>query len=258
MLEVASLPMLKSEQKFRSIAGKSECRQNHGMANLLIIEDEPALAQGMSACLHADGWLVQSASSAEAALPLLRQQAFDLLVLDVMLPGMNGFDLLAIARQRWPSLLVLMVTARDGVADRVRGLRAGADDYLVKPFASSELAARVDALLRRSQPKPLAQTVLGPLQLDTLARQAWLNGVALDLAPREFDLLAYLMRHAPRVVSRDMMARDVWRATHRATPLDNVIDVHITRLRRKLNDGSDLRLIHTLRGLGFSLSLTEP
>ena len=235
------------------------------MANLLIIEDEPALAQSMLACLVAEGWLAQCAASAEAALPLLRQQAFDLLVLDVMLPGMNGFDLLAVARQRVPSLLVLMVTARDSVADRVRGLRAGADDYLVKPFASAELAARVDALLRRGRPEPLRPVTLGPLRLDLVERLASLHGAALDLAPREFDLLAYMMRHAPRVVSRDMLARDVWRCTQRATPLDNVIDVHITRLRRKLDNtgheplaGKGLRLIHTVRGMGFCLSLTEP
>ena len=235
------------------------------MANLLIIEDEPALAQSMVASLQAEGWLVQSAASAEAALPLLRSQAFDLLVLDVMLPGMNGFDLLAVARQRVPGLLVLMVTARDSVADRVRGLRAGADDYLVKPFASAELAARVDALLRRGRPEPLQPAVLGPLRVDLVTRLAWLDEAALDLAPREFDLLAYLMRHTPRVVSRDMLARDVWRATQRATPLDNVIDVHITRLRRKLEDTgctqparNGSRLIHTVRGMGFCLSLTEP
>lgn len=232
------------------------------MANLLIIEDESALAQSMTTCLRAEAHWIQSARCAESALPMLRLQAFDLLILDVMLPGMNGFDLLALAGKPLGSSLVLMVTARDSVADRVRGLRAGADDYLVKPFASAELVARVEALLRRGKPLGQSHNVLGPLRLDTATREGSLHDIALDLAPREFDLLAYLMQHSPRVVSRDMLARDVWRVNQRATPLDNVIDVHMVRLRRKLGDtgtnNGGLKLIHTVRGLGFCLSLTEP
>ena len=262
MLKISALAQLQPEQKFRITTGKFECRQNKRMHNLLIVEDEPALVQSMATCLRAEGYFVQSANSAEAALPMLRLQAFDLVILDVMLPGMNGFDLLAVAGEPLRGLLVLMVTARDSVADRVLGLRSGADDYLVKPFASAELAARVEALLRRGRPQPLPPNFLGPLRLETATHQAWLNNAALDLAPREFDLLAYLMQHTPRVVSRDMLARDVWRVSQRATPLDNVIDVHMARLRKKLGDtggdGVGLKLIHTVRGLGFCLSLTEP
>jgi DNA-binding response OmpR family regulator len=152
---------------------------------------------------------------------------------------------------------VLVLTARDGVQDRVLGLDRGADDYLVKPFAFPELLARVRALLRRGRPEPL-RLRCADLEVDLADRTVSRAGEPLDLRAREFELLAYLMKNQGQLVSREMLARDVWKIVQRGTPLDNVIDVHIARVRKKVDSDASVRLIHTVRGVGFVLSETEP
>jgi DNA-binding response OmpR family regulator len=147
----------------------------------------------------------------------------------------------------------MLLTARDSVEDRVHGLDVGADDYLVKPFALPELLARCRALLRRGVSEKPGKLTVGDLALDAAARKFSRNGQPMELTAREYDLLEYLLRNQGSVVSREMLARDVWKETARATPIDNVIDVHIARLRRKLDDGFDRKLLHTVRGVGFIL-----
>jgi DNA-binding response OmpR family regulator len=151
----------------------------------------------------------------------------------------------------------LILTARDGIDDRVVGLDLGADDYLVKPFALPELLARVRALLRRGRPSDVLRLKAADLELDVATRRALRGGRLLDLTAREFELLEYLLRHQGHLVSREMLARDVWKEPRRATPLDNVIDVQMTRLRKKVDLDSAERLIHTLRGVGFILKEGE-
>jgi len=148
---------------------------------------------------------------------------------------------------------VLIVTARDSVEDRVIGLDAGADDYLVKPFAFAELLARIRALSRRGRSDAPVRLKVSDLEVDAPTRRVSRGGRTLDLTAREFELLEYLVRNHGRVVSREMLARDVWKETGRATPLDNVIDVHIARLRRKVDDTAEPKLIHTVRGVGFMI-----
>ncbi len=163
--------------------------------------------------------------------------------------------MLSTLRKRGLQTPVLILTARDAIEDRVEGLDKGADDYLVKPFAFPELLARVRALLRRSEQSP--QLRLADLEMDVIARKAKRNGQYLELTAREFELLEYLLRHKEQVVSREMLARYVWKETARATPLDNVMDVHINRLRRKVDELFDRKLIHTVRGVGFVLREEE-
>jgi two-component system, OmpR family, copper resistance phosphate regulon response regulator CusR len=153
---------------------------------------------------------------------------------------------------------VLVLTARDTVQDRVIGLDAGADDYLVKPFAFAELVARIRALVRRGRSAEAPRLAVGDLTMDLVTRKVARGSRNVDLTVREFELLEYLLRLQAQVVSREALARDVWKETARSTPLDNVIDVHIARLRRKVDTEQDTKLIHTVRGVGFMLSETEP
>jgi two-component system, OmpR family, copper resistance phosphate regulon response regulator CusR len=169
-----------------------------------------------------------------------------------MLPGRDGLQVLATLRKRGMQTPVLILTARDAVEDRVRGLDEGGDDYLVKPFAFPELLARVRALLRRGRAEQAVPLRLADLEMDVTSRKARRSGRYLELTAREFELLEYLLRHREQIVSREMLARDVWKET-RATPIDNVIDVHINRLRRKVDEPFDPKLIHTVRGVGFVL-----
>ena len=225
------------------------------MVAVLLVEDEKALAQEMR--LQALDWcdVCDVCHDADTALQALRGSRYDLLVLDIMLGGgISGLDLLAIARKHQPQVSIILVTARNALEDRLRGLRDGADDYLVKPFAMPELAARAHALLRRSQRNAVVTVVsFAHISVDALARTASVGSAPLELAPREWDLLALLIRHAPQIVSRDQLAREIWKGVARATPLDNVMDVHIARLRKKLlTAGADCQL-DTWRGHGFAL-----
>jgi DNA-binding response OmpR family regulator len=218
---------------------------------VLVVEDEAKVARALQEGLGREGYAVTVARTGEDGYYLLDSRAFDLVVLDLMLPGRDGLEILATLRGRDRGLPVLILTARDAVQDRVTGLDAGADDYLVKPFAFPELLARIRALLRRGRVEPLARLKIADLEMDVLARRVARAGKDLDLTSREFELLEYLLRNGGRVVSREMLVRDVWKETRRATPLDNVIDVHIARLRRKIDDPFEAKLIHTVRGVGF-------
>ena len=220
---------------------------------ILVVEDEGKLAGALRQGLESASYAVQLAPTGEDGFCLLHEQVFDLVILDVMLPGRNGLEILSMLRRRGIDTPVLLLTAKDAVDDRVQGLDCGADDYLVKPFAFPELLARIRALLRRGKSEPPAKLTVGDLELDPSRRLVTRAGRPLDLTAREFELLEYLLRHQGHVVSREMLARDIWREPARFTPLDNVIDVHIARLRRKVDDPFADKLLHTVRGVGFVL-----
>jgi DNA-binding response OmpR family regulator len=193
------------------------------------------------------------AMTAEEGAMWCRTRPFDAIVLDWMLPGRSGIDALRAMRANGVRTPVLLLTARDAVEDRVMGLDSGADDYLTKPFAFAELSARLRALVRRAgEPDPVQRHV-SDLVLDLALRRARRGARQIALTPKEFDLLSYLARHQGQTVTRQMLAKDVWHELHRATPLDNVIDVHVAHLRRKIDDGEPRKLIHTVRGVGFML-----
>ncbi len=227
------------------------------MTRILVIEDESKVAHAVRDGLRAEGYEASVAGTGDDGLALVRHEAFDLVVLDLMLPGRSGLDVLAELRRAGDATPVLVLTARDTVADRVSGLDAGADDYLVKPFAFAELLARVRALLRRGRPESPSRPSIADLEIDPVARRATRAGRTLPLTAREFELLEFLVRHQGEVVSRDQIAREVWREPARGTPLDNVIDVHIMRLRRKVDREPGARIIHTVRGVGFVIREEE-
>jgi DNA-binding response OmpR family regulator len=220
---------------------------------VLVVEDEWKLAEVLASALHAEQYDVVIAPTGEDGFFRANAEGFDLVLLDLMLPGRGGLEILQTLRKRQVHTPVLILTARDGIDDRVLGLDLGADDYLVKPFALPELLARIRALLRRGRPSAMLRLEAADLELDLVTRRATRGGRTLDLTAREFDLLEYLLRHHRHVVSREMLARDVWKEPRRATPIDNVIDVQMSRLRRKVDAESQQRLIHTIRGVGFVL-----
>ena len=228
------------------------------MVRVLVVEDERKLAQVLSSALHAEHYDVVVAPTGEDGFYRVNAELFDLVVLDLMLPGRSGLEILQTLRQRHIETPVLILTARDGIDDRVLGLDLGADDYLVKPFALAELLARTRALLRRGRPTDVLRLKAADLELDLVARRVVRGDRPIELTAREFELLEYLMRYQGHLVSREMLARDVWKEPRRATPLDNVIDVQMTRLRRKVDLEGAARLIHTVRGVGFVLQEGEP
>ena len=225
---------------------------------VLVVEDERKLAEVLSAALRDEHYEVAVSPTGEDGFFRASAETFDLVVLDLMLPGRSGVEILRALRQRQLHTPVLILTARDAVEDRVAGLDSGADDYLVKPFALPELLARIRALLRRGRPSEQFRLKAGDLELDVVRRSAVRGDRLLDLTARELELLEYLLRHQGHMVSREMLARDVWRLPGRATPLDNVIDVQIARLRKKVDADAAERLIHTVRGVGFVLKQGEP
>jgi DNA-binding response OmpR family regulator len=218
---------------------------------ILIVEDERKLAAALQAGLEAETYAVSVAFTGEEGFYLANTETFDLMLLDVMLPGRDGLEILRSLRQRGIRTPALLLTARDAIEDRVLGLDTGADDYLVKPFAFAELLARIRALVRRGRQDAPAILKINDLEMDMASRTVTRGGTKLDLTPREFDLLEYLVRNQGRVVSREMLARDIWKETTRHTPLDNVIDVHVARLRRKLDEPFEKKLLQTVRGVGF-------
>lgn len=222
-------------------------------SKILIIEDDRKMSAALVAGIEAAGYEVLAASSAEEGFFLVHRMRPDLLLLDLTLPQRNGLDILQQIRSEGIDVRVLILTSHNTVEDRVTGLRTGADDYLGKPFSFPELIARIDALLRRFLPASPNVLQIGDLSIDSRTRMASRKGEPLDLTAREFDLLHYLAENRNRTVSREMLARDVWRETSRYTPLDNVIDVQIARLRRKMDDPFAVKLLQTIRGLGFSL-----
>ena len=224
---------------------------------ILVVEDERKVAKALQDGLEAEGYDVAVAHTGEEGFFLVNAQPFDLIVLDRLLPGRDGIEILTTLRKRGLQTPVLVLTAKDAIEDRVVGLDSGADDYLVKPFAFPELLARIRALLRRGKTDQATKFRIADLEMDVVARMCVRGGKTLDLTPREFDLLEYFFRNQGHPVSREMLARDVWKERARHTPLDNVIDVHIARLRKKIDDAFEHHLLHTVRGVGFVLRLEE-
>jgi len=221
--------------------------------HILVIEDEPKVAKAIREGLESENYQVTVAATGEDGYFLATTQAFDLILLDLMLPGRSGLEILTALRKQKCQTPVLILTARDAVGDRVEGLDTGADDYVVKPFAFPELLARIRALTRRGRPEQALRLRLADLELDCVTKKVSRGKQEIDLTAKEFDLLEYLLRHQGHVVSREMLARDVWKVTSRATPLDNVIDVHIARLRQKVDAPFKKKLLKTIRGVGFVL-----
>jgi len=221
---------------------------------ILVVEDDKKVARALREGLQAEHYDVRVASTGEEGFFLVNHEVFDLVLLDLMLPRRDGVEVLTTLRKRGLQTPVLILTAKDTVDDRVQGLDLGADDYLVKPFAFPELVARIRALLRRGRMDQVLKLQLDDVEMDLLTRRVARRGLTLDLTAKEFELLEYLLRHQGRVVSREMLARDVWQVAARATPLDNVIDVSVARLRRKIDDPFEKKLLHTIRGMGFMLA----
>ena len=220
---------------------------------LLVVEDELKVAEALRQGLEGEGYEVIVETSGEAAFYRLTTDRFDLILLDLRLPGRDGIEILSAVRRRGLQTPVVVLTARDTLEDRVVGLDAGADDYVVKPFAFAELLARIRAVTRRGRPAEAECLSLDTLVIHCAARRVTRGGAAVELTAKEFELLLHLTRHTGQVVSRDTLAREVWREAARGTALDNVIDVHVSRLRRKIDADQPVRLIHTVRGVGFVL-----
>lgn len=224
---------------------------------ILVVEDERKIAEALKKGLEAEGYQATLASSGEDGFFCLTTEEYDLMLLDLMLPGRDGIEILQSIRKKGITTPILLLTGRDTVEDRVLGLDSGADDYLVKPFAFPELLARIRLLLRRGQQEPQHMLKISDLEINLLTHRATRSEQFLDLTVKEFELLEYLVRHQGHVVSREMLAQDVWLTRERSTPLDNVIDVNIARLRRKVDGPFELKLIKTIRGVGFSLGETD-
>ena len=225
---------------------------------ILVVEDEQKVADALREGLEDERYQVVVERTGEGAFFRVNTETFDVVLLDLTLPGRDGLEILRALRQRRMETPVLVLTARDSLEDRVTGLDAGADDYLVKPFAFAELLARIRALVRRGRVADAPKLSVGDLEMDLVTRKVLRGGRPVDLTVREFELLEFLMRYQGQVVSRETLARDVWKETARTTPLDNVIDVHIARLRRKVDLEHAVKLIHTVRGVGFMLREGEP
>ncbi len=226
-------------------------------ARILIVEDDVATGDALHDALRRRGHEVSLCRDGEEGFTLAVQTRFDLLILDVVLPGRSGLEILVGLRKLDPQLPVLMLSTRNEVDDRVLALSLAADDYLGKPFALKELIARVDAMLRRIHIVPELALRVADLHLDVATRQVTRAGRPIKLTLREFEMLKCLMRNAGRVVSRTMLAQDVWKDVARVTPFDNVIDVHMSHLRQKINGAGRDELLHTVRGVGFCLSEHE-
>ncbi|MCU0971168.1 MAG: response regulator transcription factor [Gammaproteobacteria bacterium] len=219
---------------------------------VLIVEDDPEVAAYLGKALKEAGAVVDHAPDGREGLLLAASEPYDVLVVDRMLPRLDGLSIVRTLRASGNATPVLILSALGEVDDRVDGLRAGGDDYLVKPFAFAELQARIDALLRRGRPESAVTVVrVGDLEMDLLTREVARGGRRVELQPREFRLLEYLMRHAGQVVTRTMLLENVW--DYHFDPQTNVVDVHISRLRRKIETDADRPILHTVRGAGYML-----
>ena len=219
------------------------------MTTILVVDDDPKILSVLGRGLRFEGYEVQLAADGVEALRIARVEQLDLVVLDVMLPGMDGLEICQRLR-RGTNVPILMLTARDAVPDRIAGLDRGADDYLIKPFDFDELLARVRALLRRTHPPREGAHTFGALRLDTRTREAYRGDRRIDLTTREYELLLLFMRHPRQVLLRDQILDRVWGD---AMVESNAIEVHIGRLRDKLEADGEERLIQTIRGAGYAL-----
>ena len=221
--------------------------------HLLVVEDDKDTADFISNGLLQSGHLVDTASNGRDGLYMATTGDFDLVILDRMLPIVDGLTIVRTLRASGNKVPILILSALGEIDHRVDGLKAGADDYLVKPFAFSEMEARVDALCRRTSPDgPETLLCLGDLEINLITRAVNRGGRSIDLQPREFRLLEYLMRHADQVITRTMLLEHVW--DYHFDPQTNVIDVHVSRLRGKIDKGFTYPLLHTVRGAGYRLS----
>lgn len=218
---------------------------------VLIVEDERKTAAYLKRGLEENGFIADVAESGEDGGHLAEIQPYDLIILDVLLPGQDGWSVVSALRRRGIETPVLFLTARDAVRDRVKGLELGADDYLVKPFAFSELLARIRSLLRRAPARQSTVLRAADLELDLGRHRVQRSGKSLDLTPKEFHLLAFLLQHSGEVLSRTLIAEQVWDINFESD--SNVVEVHMRRLRSKVDDPFEGKLIHTVRGVGYVL-----
>ena len=226
------------------------------LMKILVIEDDRQAASYLAKGLKEAGHVVDVANDGKEGLFLAGAEHYDVMIVDRMLPGRDGLSLVQVLRAAGNDTPVLFLSALGSVDDRVKGLKAGGDDYLTKPFAFSELLARIEVLVRRrGAAQPQTRLSVGDLELDLLSRSVKRAGKTIDLLPREFSLLEYLMRNAGSVVTRTMMLENVW--DYHFDPQTNVIDVHIARLRQKIDKDFPTPLIHTVRGAGYSLRAAE-
>jgi len=236
----------------------SESPSHNVRQRLLIVEDERKVADALREGLEGENYRVMVEENGEAAFFRLNTEQFDLVLLDLGLPARDGLDILKALRDDNNEIPVLILTARDTTADRVNGLRTGADDYLVKPFAFAELLARIEVLLRRGKVTSTQRLIAGDIEIDLQTRHVTRNRQLIELTAKEYEFLVYLMQHDQQVVSRETIARELWPETVRSTTLNNIIDVHISRLRRKMECGNLTKVIHTVRGVGFMLREEKP
>ena len=218
---------------------------------ILLVEDNRRLSDSLRATLADDGYAVDAAFDGIEGEEMAAFTPYDVIILDVMLPKRNGVEVCRSLRNQRVKTPILMLTARDGLEDRVLGLDSGADDYLVKPFEIAELRARLRALMRRESDSRSGDLVVEDLRLDPATHDAWRAGNPLDLTAKEFSLLEYMMRNANRLVTREMVVEHLW--DYGQVIGSNVVDVHIRRLRRKVDDPYDVKLIETIRGAGYRL-----
>ncbi|GAB4422406.1 MAG: response regulator transcription factor [Anaerolineae bacterium] len=224
---------------------------------ILVVEDEERIARFIKTGLEEESYAVDVVTNGPDALDWVESATYDLILLDVMLPGLNGFEVTRILRDRGVATPILMLTARDDIDDRVRGLDSGADDYLPKPFAFKELLARLRALVRRTSAVEKVETRLeiGDLQLDLVTHMARRGNRAIELTAKEYALLEYLMRHPRRPLSRTLIREAVWGFDYFGA--SNVVDVYVRHLRQKLEDNGEAPLIHTVRGIGYKIDDVE-
>jgi len=225
---------------------------------ILVVEDESRIANALKEGLEAESYEVGVACNGNDGFLRITTEHFDAAILDMMLPDRDGLEIIHNARKAGVQTPVLLLTARSAIQDRVNGLNAGADDYLTKPFAFVELLARIRALLRRGKSAGMFDFSIADLKMELPTRKVTRGGSAVELTGKEFELLEYLLRNQRETVARETLAREVWKETSRSPSLDNVIDVHIARLRKKINTDGRVKLIHTIRGVGFMLSDEEP